>query len=134
MEARLDRDPCVRHLLNSEVAGEVQEAVAYRHDCGIWNVFEHVVMPSHLHLFLEVGEGTLKRSLERFKDWTAHRAARIMGLEGARFWQREWFDHWARTPDEEDRICEYIRRNPVRAGLVSDYRRLALRLVVSPQQ
>ena len=34
-----------------------------------------------------------------------------------RFWQREWFDHWSRGPQEDDKIISYIHNNPVRAGL-----------------
>jgi len=34
-----------------------------------------------------------------------------------RFWQREWFDHWSRSPQEDDKIVSYIHNNPVRAGL-----------------
>ena len=122
MESHLDRAPSVHHFMHAQVAGEVQEAIAYRQRHRIWDVFEYVVMPSHIHLFIEVAEGSLKQSLESFKDWTAHRAADVLGPHGVRFWQKEWFDHWARTPQEEDRIREYIRRNPVRGRLVADYR------------
>ena len=36
-----------------------------------------------------------------------------------RFWQREWFDRWMRSEAEEQRIIEYIRNNPVKAGLTT---------------
>jgi REP element-mobilizing transposase RayT len=39
-----------------------------------------------------------------------------------RFWQREWFDHWSRSPQEDDKIISYIHDNPVRAGLDARFR------------
>jgi len=37
------------------------------------------------------------------------------------FWQAEWFDHWVRDDPEQSRIVDYIRQNPVKAGLVSSW-------------
>jgi putative transposase len=62
---------------------------------------------------------SLECAMRPFKRRTAHAAKQILGLGRCRFWQREWFDHWSRSPDEDSRIEEYIRRNPVKAGLVS---------------
>jgi len=79
-------------------------------------------MPNHIHLFFELLKAGLKEVLEDFKSWTGGRAARLTSLDDDRFWQREWFDHWSRSDDEDERIIAYIRQNPVKAGLVSDYR------------
>src|SRR5262249_26558332 len=98
----------------------VAEAIAHRHEC-TWNVLEWVVMPNHLHLFFEVLNAGLKYTVEDFKRWTGHRAKEL-GIDGARFWQDEWFDHWSRSDEQDERIREYIRQNPVKAGLVRDYR------------
>src|SRR4051812_13006176 len=53
MEAWLDRVDYVTHLQRPDVARIVTEAISFRHGRA-WNVLEYVVMPSHLHLFLEV--------------------------------------------------------------------------------
>ena len=60
--------------------------------------------------------------MEDFKRWTGHEAAKLLSLDGGRFWQDEWFDHWSRSDEESDKIIQYIRRNPEKAGLVKDYR------------
>jgi REP element-mobilizing transposase RayT len=60
--------------------------------------------------------------LTPFKHWTGHRAKELLGLEKRDFWQREWFDHWSRSPEEDEKIVDYIRENPVNAGLVRDWR------------
>ena len=63
----------------------------------------------------------LKETLEEFKRWTGHQAAAILGESGERFWQREWFDHWSRSDEQDEKIAQYIRQNPVKAGLVQDH-------------
>ncbi len=120
MEAWLDRAEYVSHLRFPVVAEMVMEAIAYRAD-RIWNMLEYVIMPSHLHLFFEIVNGDLKTVLEQFKRWTGHEAAKILNLDGDRIWQDEWFDHWSRSDEEDDRIIEYIRRNPEKANLVKSY-------------
>ncbi len=120
MESWLDRADCVSHLRRPDVAPMILESIAFRHG-RTWNMLEYVVMPSHVHLFFEVLDGTLKNGLEQFKRWTGHRASELLGLEGQRFWQDEWFDHWSRSDEEDERIIEYIRQNPVKANLVTKY-------------
>ena len=61
---------------------------------------------------------SLEAVLKQFKHWTAHEAKHLLGLRDRRFWQREWFDHWSRSLDEDQQIEDYIRENPVKAGLV----------------
>jgi putative transposase len=121
MEAWLDRVERVAHLRDPAVAAIVTEAIAHRQGRA-WNMIEYVVMPTHLHLFFELCQEGLKHHLEQFKRWTGHAAGRLLGLDGQRIWQDEWFDHWSRSDQEDERIVTYIRQNPVKAGLVADYR------------
>jgi putative transposase len=121
MENWLDRaewNPILRH---PDIAAVMVEAIEHRHQQGLWHVIEYVVMPTHLHLFCEIGDLGLKKRLEDFKRWTGHRAAKILAVDAERFWQREWFDHWSRSDEQDDRIAGYIRGNPEKAGLVSKY-------------
>ncbi|MFO0978702.1 MAG: transposase [Planctomycetaceae bacterium] len=122
MEEWLDHSSYNTALSVPRVAGMVIEAIEHRVQQGTWIVYEYVVMPTHIHVFLSVLKGTLKESLEDFKRWTGHRAARMVRFKNGRFWQDEWFDHWSRSPDQDDRISLYIRRNPEEAGLVNNYR------------
>ncbi len=120
MEKWLDRAEWNPKLINRQIAELVVEAIEHRRDRNVWNVFEYVVMPSHLHLFLEVGDQDLKKAVEDFKRWTGHRAAAILAEDESRFWQREWFDHWSRSEEEDQKIVDYIRNNPVKAGLIKE--------------
>ena len=121
MEAWLDRAERNAYLGQSIVVAMVVEAIHHRSQLRIWNMFEYVVMPTHVHLFFELNQGRLKDSLEDFKQWTGRKAGALVGLDGRRFWQREWFDHWSRSDEEDGKIITYIQRNPVKAGLVCDY-------------
>lgn len=58
----------------------------------------------------------LSRIMHSLKSYTASQANRILGRTG-RSWQRESYDHWVRDIDEFNRITNYIRMNPVKAGL-----------------
>jgi REP element-mobilizing transposase RayT len=121
MEHWLDRAEWNPVLSQSEVAGMIVESIRHRQKIGDWNLFEYVVMPTHLHLFGEIGSRGLKATIEDFKRWTGHAAAKILSRSEERFWQREWFDHWSRSDEEDDKIIQYIRENPVKAGLVANY-------------
>ena len=129
MESWLDRATPVDLLGNEEIAHMIVEAIEFRAQRE-WQMFEYVVMPSHIHLFFEIAGGSsakrsesgrLKIVLEQFKRWTGHEACKVISMDGNRFWQDEWFDHWSRSDEEDDRIIAYIRRNPVKAGLVKNY-------------
>ncbi len=120
IEKWLDRPEWAVHLRYPEVADMVVEAIDHRQKIGDWDVFEYAIMPTHIHLFCEIGHKSLKTTLEDFKRWTGHQAAKIITVESECFWQREWFDHWSRSDLEDERIAAYIRNNPVKAGLVTD--------------
>jgi REP element-mobilizing transposase RayT len=120
MEKWLDRLTPLHHLQQPEFAEMVTEAIQRRRDRRNWEMFAYVVMPGQIHLFFEMnGELSLKCELEEFKRWTGHCAAKMdKQFQGRRFWQTEWFDHWSRSDEEDEQIARYIRRNPVKAGLV----------------
>jgi len=119
MEAWLDRSLQNAYLRHHGVANMVLQALEHRQSRGDWRLFEYVIMPNHLHCFLEIRKSNLKNVMEDFKRWTGRLATKILGM-GSRFWQREWFDHWSRSDEDDERIMAYIRSNPVKAGLVKD--------------
>ena len=78
-----------------------------------------VIMPDHVHLFVRL-------NLEmRLGPWIAslkQTLARVGGhvRSGGRIWQEGFFDHVLRNDESYGRKWEYVRQNPVRAGLVAD--------------
>ncbi len=121
MESWLDSVQSVAHLQQPDLAEMVVEAIEHRQQKRIWDMFSYVVMPNHVHLFFELANDlSLKRELVEFKRWTGHQAAKIeKRLAGRHFWQTEWFDHWSRSDEGDEKIVRYIRRNPQKAGLTN---------------
>jgi hypothetical protein len=98
MEEWLDRAESATHLQQAQIAAIVREAINQRQHHRQWDMLEYVIMPTHIHVFCEIGDCGLKWILEDFKRWTGHQAAKVTGLRmGSQFWQREWFDHWSRS-------------------------------------
>ncbi len=75
----------------------------------------YVIMPDHVHLFvsghvefvLSPWVGGLKRAISA-------------ALRAPRLWQPGFFDHVLRSNESCDAKWNYVRENPVRAGLVKD--------------
>ena len=94
-------------------------------------VGRYVIMPDHLHLFVcgpddfELGRwmGMLKRNLE--KQILTHDEPGVTSPTGRRLqktpvWQRRFFDHVLRSDESYAQKWNYVRENPVRAGLVAN--------------
>ncbi|MBI2398415.1 MAG: transposase [Xanthomonadales bacterium] len=76
-----------------------------------------VLMPDHWHGVLQLGSTTsLSRVVNRFKTCTAMRANALLQRKGP-LWFQGFHDRALRNELELDRAREYIRMNPVRAGL-----------------
>ncbi len=82
MERWLDRSTWNPLLGQKPIAEMVTNAIRHRHERGDWQVWQYVVMPTHLHLFCEAGGRGLKYALEDFKRWTGHEAGRILNAKG----------------------------------------------------
>jgi putative transposase len=54
----------------------------------------------------------LPRVIQAFKSITTLRLKR-QGFKGERFWQRNYYEHVIRGPEELTRIREYIQNNPL---------------------
>jgi len=76
----------------------------------------YVIMPDHVHLFVRLPHdlrlGTCIAALKRVV------AAAVTGGRG--IWQRGFFDHVIRNSESYSEKWNYVRKNPVRAGLVQN--------------
>jgi REP element-mobilizing transposase RayT len=55
--------------------------------------------------------------LQAWKQWTSKRITRDLNLSGT-VWQEEFFDHVLRSSESYGQKWDYVKENPVRAGLV----------------
>jgi REP-associated tyrosine transposase len=112
----LAREP-IAHVLISEL-----QSVRQRHR---WVVGRYVIMPDHVHFFcaLEPEAKMLSHFVGAWKTWTSRRIHEFLGPQPAAaattaLWQRGFFDHVLRSEESYDEKWNYVRDNPVRAGLV----------------
>lgn len=95
----------------------------------------YVVMPNHIHLIVIIegrggvsppqiehgnpkGRGirapTLGQIIGYFKYLTTKKINQLNETPGARFWQRNYYEHIVRGEQELQQIREYIQTNPLR--------------------
>jgi len=101
-----------------------------RHDdARRYNLDAAVVMPDHAHLVLTPGIDELRQRvmplfevMQAIKGAAARKINQRLKGHGA-IWQEESFDRVLRTAEDNDAKVMYILENPVRRGLVSDWRK-----------
>ena len=71
--------------------------------------------------FIEVRFHSLASILHSIKRHSAREANTLLSRSGA-FWQAESYDHYIRTDEEWERTIRYVCNNPVKAGLVNNWR------------
>jgi len=108
-------------LTLSPYANIIMETIKHRHENNCWRMIEFVIMPNHLHLFFENKGRSLEKVLKDFKVWTIKEFKKKTHKGNGIAWQAECFDHWSRTAEQDEKIINYIRNNPVKAGLVNNY-------------
>ena len=84
-------------------------------------------MSNHVHVVFVPLENddesyhSLSAIMHSLKRHTARQANKCLGRKG-QFWQHESYDHIVRDEAELQRIRLYVLNNPVRAGLVDEWR------------
>ncbi len=128
--------------LSPEERAVVLDACLFWHEKK-WTMEAVVVMPDHVHILARplpsVDAGirnartgkadasdvcqyyALSKILHSTKSYTAHQIARRRSKGGV-LWVEESFDRIVRNPSEFREKLEYMAKNPVKAGLCSDYR------------
>ncbi len=84
-----------------------------------WLIGRYVIMPDHLHFFCAPAEPdcTLEKWMQFWKSqltkaWPVATEKPVL--------QRDHWDRQLRSDESYDQKWEYVRENPVRAGLVTD--------------
>ena len=95
----------------------IEVLLGYR-DQGKYLLHEFVVMPDHIHVLLTPAvEISLERAVQFIKGGYSYR---LRKLERIQVWQESFTNHRIRDAEDHERHCEYVRMNPVRAGLVRE--------------
>ena len=75
----------------------------------------YVLMPDHIHLFVRLSPDLSLAQWVPISSAASHETI----FERAPHWQEKFFDHLLRSRDSYAQNWEYVRRNPVRAGLAA---------------
>jgi REP-associated tyrosine transposase len=82
-----------------------------------WQVHKICLMPDHVHLLLSPLKGR-EQSLSSFvQGWKSCVTMRLRQSAAGPIWQREFFDRLLRSGEKLQEKWEYVRENPIRAGL-----------------
>ncbi len=104
----LDRESVLRAVLEFGEHGP---------EVGAW-LGSFVLMPDHLHAFVALD--TERCGLSGWVGGLKAVVARVLKSEGlgGPYWQKGFFDHVLRGSESASEKWDYVRNNPVRAGLV----------------
>ena len=95
-----------------EAWGGLIKATLHHEAMGNWRPLLVVAMPDHVHVMAHAPSGRKLESL-------IGSLKRTVTMRKAIRWQRGFFDHRPRNDQARARCREYVRMNPVRAGLVA---------------
>jgi putative transposase len=125
------------YLRQKEVAGAVAHQLHAYHG-QLYDLQAYCIMPNHVHLLIDTGIQLtekddfygeipenyvqLDKIMQRLKGASARYANIFLQRTGEPFWQKDSYDHYVRHGREWERIEAYILNNPVKAGLVKDWR------------
>jgi putative transposase len=115
LEEYLDRGVGECHLRQSQIAKIAEESILHFHN-ERYELLAWCVMPNHIHALVHIWDWPLSKMLQNWKFITAVKANRILDRSGE-FWQREYWETFMRSEEQEWAAIRYIESNPVKAKL-----------------
>ena len=108
-------------LANDEVVKELLRYLRETSDRYGFAIWSYCFMPDHLHLLVEgiQDDSDLRKFVSMFKQRSGFHFRRRFGR---RLWQINYFEHVLRKEEVSEQVMRYILENPVRKGLVADYK------------
>lgn len=110
-----NRLPIFRHGGRARAAIDELEKVANRLDV---LVHAYCIMPDHAHLLAE-GKTAAVDVVKFVTQWKQGTGFALRDELPRRFWQKGFYDHILRRPEDSEAVAWYIWMNPVRKGIVA---------------
>ncbi len=107
-------------LGNADVHARLIEFGRKGEERGAW-LGAYVLMPDHLHAFVAIDDEKFKLStwVKSMKN-ALSKTLRLQSVPSPH-WQKGFFDHVLRSDDSYSEKWNYVRENPVRAGLIKEW-------------
>lgn len=103
-------------LKHEEIAKIVANAWQHfdgdRYDLQAW-----VIMPNHVHVIIQMREISLSTIIHSWKSYTTRMINLSLGRSGP-VWHKDYWDRFIRDENHYVSAMNYVRQNPVKAGLV----------------
>ncbi len=122
----LDNNQGGNHWLKqNDIAEIVKESLHYWHKKR-YDLIAFTIMSNHIHILIDTWDvesydTSVTTIMQSIKRLTAKQSNILLRREG-QFWQSESYDHLVRNEREFINIINYIIQNPVKVGLVIDWR------------
>jgi REP element-mobilizing transposase RayT len=114
-------DPSAPFTTCRALGQQANDSLLFYRTQGKLLIFAYCIMPTHAHILTSPqGGANLSTILGSYESYVA-RLSWEHGVIGI-LWQRSFYDHVLRGHDNAERIAAYIINNPVKAGLVTDWR------------
>lgn len=115
--ARYEDQGCGECLLRIPDHAEALESCLFHSDGTRYRLIEWCVMPNHVHVMMEPWPGmALGEIVRTWKTYSAKQINQARGRSGS-VWAADYHDRYIRNMKHFEAAKDYIRRNPVKAGL-----------------
>jgi putative transposase len=109
------RQPFFRH----ERWANLFEQTLFHYGRNDYCLHAFVIVPDHVHMLL-TPKGTIEKAVQLIKGGFSFRARKELAWK-FEIWQQGLTDHRIRDEEDWQHHFEYIRQNPVKAGLVAEF-------------
>jgi REP element-mobilizing transposase RayT len=108
-------------FLHTQAAKIVLDALKWLNDNNRIVLIAAMVMPDHLHFVIELKDESLSKVMHSLKSFTANQINEVLGRNG-HLWEKQYYEHGIRDEKALMDMVKYCLENPVRRGLVSDFK------------
>jgi putative transposase len=109
-------------FLHPGAARVVMDALKWLSENGHIALIAAVLMPDHLHFVSELKQRSLSKVMHSLKSFTANEINKSLNRNG-QVWERQYYEQGIRDEKMLMEKVEYCLTNPVRKGLVDDFRK-----------
>jgi putative transposase len=115
------------------IAGIIADEMEFRRKKKEIILFCFCIMPDHVHMLLSLAQAYRKSLINwvsAFKRSSSRIAKRSHSIES--LWQKNFYDHVVRKHESLIKVAEYIVNNPVRKGMVGEWKEYPYSRILDP--